>query len=235
VNRFERVMGLLADKARARGVDNLPRHLCEVCVETVGVDGGGLWVTDGLARSAPVATVGRFGTVVEELQFTLGEGPRAEADASGGPVLASDLSSPEGTRRWPVLAAEAVGKGVRAVFTFPLRAGAIRVGVLELCRAAPGPLTEEELADALVFADIGFDLLLLDEPGPPEPAKSRWVDLGWRAEVYQATGMVAAQLGLDLGSALARLRAHAFSRGEMISAVARRVVNRRLRFTPETE
>lgn len=233
VNRFENVVALLAERARERGETQSPRHVCEVCVETVGVDGGGLWVTDGLHRSASVCTVGRFGDVIEQLQFTLGEGPRADVAATGGPVLVSDLSSLDGARRWPVLAAEAIAVGAVAVFTFPLQVGAIRAGVLELYRATPGPLTHDQLADALVFADIGFDFVTLGGLAEPGMAADQWWEFGWRAEVYQATGMIAVQLDLDLGSALARLRAYAFAQGELISDVASNVVNRRLWFTPE--
>ena len=50
--------------------------------------------------------------------------------------------------------------GARAMFALPLQAGAIRVGVLSLYRALPGPLSAGELADVLVFADIALQLLL---------------------------------------------------------------------------
>ncbi len=45
-----------------------------------------------------------------------------------------------------------------------------------------------------------------------------------------ATGMLAAGLGISLGEALLRLRAHAFSRRIPITEVARLVQNRQLGF-----
>ena len=54
-----------------------------------------------------------------------------------------------------------------------------------------------------------------------------------RAEVYQATGMVIAQLDVTADAALATLRAHAFVHDRPIDAVARDVVARRLRFTQQ--
>jgi hypothetical protein len=75
-----------------------------------------------------------------ELQLTLGKGPSQDGSASGGPVLASDLGAAEAGRRWPAFAPAARQAGAGAIFAFPLRIGAaIRVGVLGLYRAWPGP------------------------------------------------------------------------------------------------
>jgi len=62
--------------------------------------------------------------------------------------------------RWPGVVSAAVAASARAIFAFPLQAGAIQAGVLSLYRARPGPLGAEQLADALVFADIALQLLL---------------------------------------------------------------------------
>lgn len=52
-------------------------------------------------------------------------------------------------------------------------------------------------------------------------------------EVYQATGMVMAQLGVTAEDAPSRLRAHAFDRDRARDVMARDVVARRLRFDEE--
>ncbi len=74
----------------------------------------------------------------------------------------------------------------------------------------------------------------LDSTGTPEPDHDPddWPsDLPLeRREVYQATGMVIAQLDLSPDAALATLRAHAFVHDRPIDAVARDVVARTLRF-----
>ncbi|MFI0487720.1 ANTAR domain-containing protein, partial [Actinomadura sp. 9N215] len=54
-----------------------------------------------------------------------------------------------------------------------------------------------------------------------------------RIEVYQATGMVAVQLGIGLQDAFAALRARAFTDGVPLARLARQVVDRRLRFHPD--
>jgi hypothetical protein len=50
------------------------------------------------------------------------------------------------------------------------------------------------------------------------------------AAVHQATGMIMGQLGIDVASAFAALRARAFSSERDVGDVARDVVERRLRF-----
>jgi AmiR/NasT family two-component response regulator len=54
-----------------------------------------------------------------------------------------------------------------------------------------------------------------------------------RAEVHQATGMIAIQLGSNLADALTVLRARAFASGRPIVELAHDVVTRRLRFTDD--
>ena len=91
----------------------------------------------------------------------------------GSPMLVPDLAPL--TERWPGFAPAAVDAGARALFAFPLQAGAIRAGMLLLYRAQPGPLTPQQLADALVFADIALQLLLDSSCGHQRvwPATSR--------------------------------------------------------------
>jgi hypothetical protein len=52
-------------------------------------------------------------------------------------------------------------------------------------------------------------------------------------QVHQATGMVAVQLGVTVGEALLRLRAHAFTEGSGVAELAADVVARRVRFEME--
>jgi hypothetical protein len=123
------------------------------------------------------------------------------------------------------------------MFALPLQTGAIRVGVLVLYRAQPGPLSAGELADVLVFAAAALHLLLDASSGISVLPGYRPVDglSDRRAVVYQATGMISVQLGVSLEEALARLRAHAFAASAAVGEVAHDVVSRRLRFGPGAE
>lgn len=177
-----------------------------------------------MARSAPDAGP------ADELQFTLGEGPCVDADRSRGPILEPDLALAGGL--WPAFAPAAVAAGLRAAFVLPLRIGAARVGVLGLYRDTAGELAPDDLADAVAIANVITHLLLeVEEQSGPGVLPGRLRDVvAHRREVHQATGMVAAQLDVDTGAALARLRAWAWSRGRTLDAVATEVLDGTLRF-----
>jgi hypothetical protein len=178
---------------------------------------------------------------MEDLQFSLGDGPCHEAARTGSPVLVPDLPA-VASQRWPAFGAAAVDDGVRAVFTFPLQVGATALGVLDLYRGWQGVLTADELLCATSYADAATAVLLhLQDSGGTTPiGGGDGVDglsrpvladvLDRRAVVLQAAGMVSVQLGTSPEVALAQLRAHAFSADRSILDVAADVVQRRLRF-----
>ncbi|MEW2166652.1 ANTAR domain-containing protein [Streptomyces sp. NPDC007084] len=167
----------------------------------------------------------------EDLQVMLGEGPGRDSLTSGAVVRVPDLARVR-EDRWPALLTEASDLAVQAVFCFPLRIGAITLGVLTLFRRVPGPLTSAQGEDAGALAaalthrvlDLGLPLL-----SSPEGA-----DLPHHhAVLHQATGMVSVQLEVPLAEALLRLRAHAYSNSLNLTETARDIVARRLRLAPE--
>lgn len=208
--------------------------LCRAAAVRLAVDGASVTAVGGPAVSEPLSATDELSARLEELLVTTGEGPGAEDFMFGSPMLIPDLEPV--TARWPGFAPAAVAVGARALFAFPLQAGAIRAGVLSLYRAQPGPLTPQQLADALVFADIALQLLLDSYAGISGSAEYRPLDglSDSRAEVYQATGMISVQLGVSLEEAFVRLRAHAFAGGTPLDDVAGDVVKRLLRFAPDS-
>jgi len=206
--------------------------LCRAAVPRLGVDGASVAAVSGPAVREPLSASGELGARLEELLFTTGEGPGAEDFGFGSPMLVPDLEPVAG--RWPGFVPAALEAGAGALFAFPLQAGAIRVGVLSLYRARPGPLTPQQLADALVFADIALQLLLDAASGISALDGYRPLDglSDSRAEVYQATGMISVQMGVSLEEALVRLRAYAFAADAPLDDIAADVVGRLLRFDP---
>jgi hypothetical protein len=155
----------------------------------------------------PVYATGPKSQNLEELSVHAGEGPGVEALRTGRPVLAPDLSSGLAEHRWPAFAPAAVQCAARAIFAVPVIAGAIRLGVLDVYRRGPGPPSDAELTDALIFADAVL-VLAIDERGGVTTGLKELIEVGFaehRAHVQQAAGMVAAQLGVDIADALARL------------------------------
>jgi ANTAR domain len=209
--------------------------VCRAAERWLGVDGASMTATGGPVAREPLFASDELSAQLEELQFTMGEGPGAGDFRLGSPELIADLELAFG--RWPGFAPAAVAAGARAMFAAPLQAGAIRVGVLSLYRAKPGPLAAGELADLLVMAGIALQMLLDAAAGVSAMPGYRPLDglSDSRAEVYQAIGMIAVQLGVSLEEASVRLRARAFASGTELGEVADGVVTRRLRFDRDPE
>ncbi len=202
-------------------------RLCRAAVRATGCDGAALTVMTADGVRALSAASGEQAAQIEDLQFTLGEGPCVDAYTLRRPVLVADLHGKRESR-WPGYLPAIDAYAVAAVFAFPLQTGAGRLGVMNLYRATAGMLTAAQLAYALTFADAAVAALISghDAPSPG------WLDdpLGPRARLFQAQGMVMVQLGSDLADAMARMRAHAFAHGVPLAAVAAAVIARELIF-----
>jgi len=205
------------------------RSLCSTSVEVLDVSSAGLTLMSGHNSGSVCFTDERAGQL-DELQFSLGEGPCHDAYAWRAPIFEPDLEHAD-PRRWPSFTPPALKSGTRGVFAFPLHAGMRCIGVLTLYQDRPGVLTAHQTADGLVVAEAlarsmlttqsrsGSDVLATELSG---------VD-AHRAEVHQASGMVSVQLGISVADAALRLRALAYATNRSVVDVARDIVARRLR------
>jgi hypothetical protein len=188
-----------------------------------GVTTGTLGASDAAAR------------VYDELQFTIGEGPCLDSVATRAPVLIPDLAKPESVR-WPLYRPAMLDHKIRGVFAIPLVVAGEFVGALDLFSVRPGELQVDQLAGAVVAAELAaaplLDVMHSDlQAAVNDPDSSAWAELNAlsRAEVSQATGMLVAQLGVEPAEALVRLRAHAYATNRSATEVARDILDRRLR------
>ena len=210
------------------------RRLCEVSAELIGVSGAGIMLMSGDVPTATVCSSNDVSALIEQLQHTLGEGPCVDAYDLDRPVTEPDLAHPR-KPRWVAFAIPALAAGVRAVFGFPLQVGAVRLGALNLYRDEPGPLSDDQHADALVLADVSAAAVLMMKANAPKGKLARELEAGTDLHyvVHQASGMVAVQLEMSIVNALIRLRGYAFAQDRVLNEVAQDVVARRLRFESE--
>lgn len=233
--RVDQILSTLFDGDRDDAT--LPELVCEAALRAMPVDGVGLALMSEQGHDGVVAATDGSAQLMEELQFTLGEGPCIDASRDGGPVLQPDFAR-TGPSRWPMFGPALVDAGVAAIFTIPLHVGAIQLGALDLYRNQAGTLDDDQLAEALAFADSAVILLLhlQKEIGSKEELHPQLADaLGWQPVVHQSTGMIAIQAAVGLAEALLILRARAFAENRSILDIARDVVARRLKFHPEGE
>lgn len=141
----------------------LVERVCEVSARLLDVSGAGMCLIGGRRHRIIVHGTSPLAEELELLQVSLGEGPCIEAVRTGVPVLVSELQGqqPPG---WPAYAREALDRGVRAMFTFPLHAASVDLGALDLYRSTPGPLGLAQTADALILTDIATRSMLA-QPG----------------------------------------------------------------------
>ncbi len=212
----------------------LAERICRAYVVGLDVDGAAISLLTGSTLSQTLCATDATAELLEELQFSLGEGACVEAAVTGRPVLVADLHHTTEASRWPIFAAAVVEQSdVGALFAVPLQWGTINLGVLDLYRKAPGSLSDAQLRDVMSAADMAGLMFLGVRT---DPGDGVWLDhsVHGRAEIHQATGMVLAQLGVSATNALARLRAYAFAEQRLLSDVAHDVVSRRLCFTRDT-
>lgn len=146
---------------------SLTLHLADLFAELLPVNGASIVVRSGPDNTQLVHATDDVVAQLDDLQFTLGEGPCLDAFRLRQPVLVPDLGRRGGLR--PVAGVHPRG-------------------------ATPVPL-------------FG------------------------RAEIPQATGMIAVQLGVSITEALAQLRAAAFAAHRPILDIAEDVIARRLVFS----
>lgn len=210
-------------------------RLCAACVELLDVDGAALSVIHAGTISRSFGASDQRSRELDELQFTFGEGPCLDTVRSGRPVLVADLAEPTESR-WPAFGDGALRLGVRGVFALPVSLTSIQIGALDLFRTAPGALDDGVIRGGLLAAELAA-LPLLDmiaaglDAAVDDETAAAWDELTAlsRVEVYQAAGMLIAQLGIGPTEALVRLRGYAFAHGRSASEVAWEILDRRLR------
>ena len=146
VNDLPRVMGRL-------------QRLCRAARRDLSCCGVGISVVSGTGELVNFVGSSRTCVWVEELQFSLGEGPSLAAFAARRPVFVPNLIE-AATTMWPEYAPAAHGEGLRAVFAFPLQVGVAWLGALNVYQAEPGALSARAQDRALTYADLAAQMIV---------------------------------------------------------------------------
>ncbi len=222
--------------AFARAVTKTPSEgLCSACVELLVVSGAGITVMGG-THSGPLCVSSQRVATLEDLQFTMGIGPCQDAFSFGRPVHVPRLDGVAG-QRWPSFVDEARGAGIGAVFAYPLSTSGAMIGVLTLYQDGEGSLSSTQHDDSVAVARVLTETVLSLQDAAPTGVLAEGLEnaVTYRAEVYQASGMVSIQLRIPVAEAILRIRAHAFAQGLPIGVVAADIVARRLRLTDDNQ
>ncbi|MET1038867.1 MAG: GAF and ANTAR domain-containing protein [Aeromicrobium sp.] len=208
--------------------ENFADALCEAARTVLGADGASLTMDLSLGTRVSISSVDTVTARLEQLEDIVCEGPGRSASQAGEIYVVT--VGAHSIEQWPHLAELAIHYGLSGTFwAVPMQPARVVIGVLMLHRFE-GWLTEEVATVQLVANAVGT--ALLRDPSlltPDQAVTGSWAE---RSRIYQATGMVTAQLNISPDDAAALLRAHAYSGSNTLLEVALAVIERRLDFTP---
>jgi hypothetical protein len=219
-------------------------EICDSAMREARADGAALAVLSRSAQSRElIYATDDLAQQLDELQYTIGEGPCFDAYLDDTAQYHPELNSNSQTSRWPTFAADAIQLGAHALFAFPIPDGQQPMGVLELYRRSAGTLDAaqcaavEECTATIArqlaanwehhVAGFGDAEMALDAAATGDVGVSQ-ANPFTRTQIHIAGGMVAVQLGIDAGEGVDRLRAYSYACGRRICSVAADVIARRL-------
>lgn len=203
------------DRTRARCLDLAPRlHVDGIAVAAgAGNSCDLVYATDSIAEQ------------LDELHFTLGEGPGVDCVSCLTPQIHHHLLSSASAGRWPIFAQEAAALGVESVYVYPLAIGSSPLGVLELYGRRPFALSsrEDEMCcqySAAITVSVLTDLAPGSSPRPDGDERTFS-----RSNVHLACGILAVRQNISIGAALLHLRSTAYAEQRRITSVAQEIID----------
>lgn len=221
--RLLAILSLLAREDHEERTDTL----CSAAAEFMKLTGAGITLLSDGPQFTTYCASDDVARSLLETEVTLGEGPAVGACLDDVALEETDLLSSEHAR-WTAYAPAAVEVGAGAVWGYPVRIGALRIGALMFYRDRPGPLSDLQESDAYLVASVVGRAVLASRAGTSrhELADELGLALSFDFSVHQAAGMVAVQGGTGLSDAMVALRAHAFGSGVSMTALAQRIIRR---------
>lgn len=184
--------------------------ICTAAVRGDFADGAACSVVLGAYERFALAGSDEHARNIEEVQFTLWQGPGPEAVDSGEPRLVADLH--DARSAWPLVADTLAASPAGALASMPLLVESRCIGLFTAYRRQLGAFSPEDVAALIAFADVLASLaanrLRDDRDGPLPPP-----------QMAGAVRHVSLDLDLHPLDALALMRAHAFRTGRTLSAL----------------
>lgn len=216
---------------RSRSEDDGVPDLCRPFLGPLPIAGVSITVITPSGAQSALCSSDLLAARIDELQFELGEGPHWLAARSGQIAMISDVAT-DGHSKWPILGAALGALPVGAIFSIPMRMGAVTVGVATLYSERRRELNHEQQATALAIASGIAEVAVQRAMASArdESSVESAANPALRREVHQATGMILVQLDTTATIAYSRLQAYAFANGQTMASVAHDVVTGKLTF-----
>jgi GAF domain-containing protein len=214
----------LADLSRTLPLRELLTRVARFAVAAIpGADGAGLTLIEDERADTIVATAG-FVSVVDDIQYGLGDGPCIMAAREGRTVISGSLGE---EARWGGFGARVAALGVHSVVSLPLRLGDDVLGAMNVYAHAYDAFDERsaELGEAFaVPAAVAVQHAhVLDQAR--RVADELQASLDTRMLVERAVGVLVGRDGVTADEARRHLVDLAGRRDETVGAVAQAVVD----------
>jgi len=200
------------------------QRVAELSLRAVyGADGAGVtWVVAG--KPTTVIAAGDFVRRIDEIQYTLAEGPCLEAHDTQQMVLCENL---EDDFRWPRFTPAALGHGLRGVVAVPLAVRGTRLGALNVYSLQAWVLDEAAGETAELFAEQASIVLANADAftRAQETAVSLGDALTSRAVIDMAKGIIMAREGCDPDTAFNQLKRLSQASQRKLRVVAQSLVD----------
>lgn len=165
---------------------------------------------------------------VAATQATLGQGPTIDALRRHRTVLTADVGA---DLRWPELGGALSGPG-RGVVAVPLAIDGVQIGALTVLLGRSGTIDGVRVTRIMHLATVVTGIVLsLPIGGKLDDGLATTIStaVAGQAQIHQAAGVVSVHEACSLAEALLKLRAHAYASEQLLSEVARAVIDDGLR------
>ena len=197
--------------------------LTDRCAELFEVAEAGVMLADQRGGLRVLASSSERARLLELFEIQNEEGPCLDCFRSGNRVGSEDL---EADPRWPLFTAEALTAGFRSVDALALRCQSRVIGALNLFRASPGALGEDDLVAAQAMADVAT-IGILQQRAAQEArvlVEQLQTALNSRIVLEQAKGVLAERAQVNLDDAFRMLRVHARAHNLRLRGVAESLI-----------
>jgi GAF domain len=204
--------------------------LCGAGVEVLGLSGVGIMLLSGTRLDCVAASDSVTGDI-EALELMVGEGPCVDAFNTRHACFDENLADDRPVT-WGAFREAALAAGVRAAFGFPVVVADVCIGVLNCHSNRAGQLSEAQIADAIVVAEVSGRTIVSWQADAP-PGRLAWQlerSRNHRVVVHQAAGRVSVQAEVSVGDAMALMGAHAFANDSTLLQIANEILAGRLHF-----
>jgi GAF domain-containing protein len=198
-------------------------ELTKSATAVLGLRGSGVTMAEE-GRLHYVTAVNHSSGELERIQEETQAGPCRDAYDTGEVVRVTDVR--QECIRWPDFSDTAIRVGVAGVAGIPMRLADATIGALNIDSAEPREWSDEDIAVAVVLADVATSYVINASKLRQQEQLSEQLQraLESRVVIEQAKGITAHKNSVGIDQAYQRMRAHARSNNTSLRVVAEAII-----------